>query len=110
MPTIGTDAVQGYYYDAATDTLRPIAGTRGPQGPTGPPIGVLGNVANYAALPAANTVAANYGYVTNDTGHLWLSNGTTWIDAGQFSPIPTIQIVTALPGTLAQNTLYVVVT
>lgn len=31
MPTIGT-ALQGYYYDAGTDTLRPIVGTQGPPG------------------------------------------------------------------------------
>lgn len=60
MPAIGSP-VQGYYYDAATDTLRPIAATgpAGPAGPTGPagPAGPLDILTDTTiATPADNQV------------------------------------------------------
>ena len=57
-------------------------------------------VANYAALPAANTVAGQFYWVTTSTGtHLtgvYYSNGTTW----EFNPAENITVVanySALP-------------
>jgi len=75
----------------------------------GPPLGILGTVASVTSLPAASGVASGNGYITADTGHLWLSSGGAWVDAGAMYTTP-ISVVTALPGTLQAGTLYVVVT
>lgn len=64
-------------------------GTQGPSGPQGdrglPGAGVLvrGNVPTAADLPA--TADINDAYVTDDTGHMHVWNGTSWTDVGQFS-------------------------
>lgn len=58
-------------------------GAAGPTGPSGPPgssVSIQGSVANAAALPgSANT---GQGYITVDTGHLWVWNGSAFIDVG----------------------------
>lgn len=63
-----------------------IQGVPGPEGPKGDPgagILVKGNVANAAALPP--TADINDAYVTDDTGHMWVWNGSSWTDVGQFT-------------------------
>lgn len=59
-------------------------GPEGPEGPTGPAgssIVVKGQVATVGNLPATgNTV--NDAYIVTADGHLYVWNGTTWIDAG----------------------------
>ena len=73
-------------------------GPAGPTGATGTGITVKGQVTTHANLPATgNTV--NDAYITTDTGHLWVWNGTTWIDAGlvQGPPGPATTIL-AGPG------------
>lgn len=57
-----------------------IQGPVGPQGPIGPGIVVRGNVASSTNLPASANV--NDLYITNDTGHGWVWDGTKWIDTG----------------------------
>jgi len=44
---------------------------------------IKGHVANQAALPAGAT--AGDGYITDDTGHLWVWDGTQYNDAGQIT-------------------------
>lgn len=61
-------------------------GATGPAGATGPPgssINVKGTVATSSALPSSGNTL-NDAYVTNDTGHLWVWNGTVWVDLGLF--------------------------
>jgi hypothetical protein len=58
-------------------------GPQGPIGPTGPQgagIRIAGNVSTAANLPP--TATPGDGYIANDTGHLWVWNGTTWTDTG----------------------------
>lgn len=56
-------------------------GQEGPQGPAGLGLNIKGTVPNQAALPATGN-AVNDAYTTDDTGHVWVWNGTVWIDAG----------------------------
>jgi Collagen triple helix repeat (20 copies) len=64
-------------------------GPPGPQGPEGdqglPGSGFImkGTVPNWATLPPDPNV--NDGYVTADTGHFWVWNGTEWVDCGDIS-------------------------
>jgi len=70
-------------------------GATGPQGPTGPtgPQGsqglpggnISGSVANFASLPLAASVPDEaYVVLSPAPSHLWLSDGATWGDMGQF--------------------------
>lgn len=52
----------------------------GPDGQTTYAVRVLGTVANSGALPASPAVGD--GWIANDTGHLWVWNGTAWVDCG----------------------------
>jgi hypothetical protein len=57
-------------------------GSTGPTGAAGVGTNIRGSVANFAGLPGSP--ATNDGYVTLDTNHLWIWNGSTWFDAGPF--------------------------
>ena len=64
-----------------------LGGPTGPSGPTGPAGGFSfkGTVPTAASLPgypSSYTGAAGDAYVTSDTEHLWIWDGTTWVDAG----------------------------
>lgn len=75
----GPTGVAGPTGAAGTD------GATGATGPAGASVIVVGYVGSAENLPAADSVAANAGYVTTDTGNLHVSNGTdTWTDVGQF--------------------------
>lgn len=56
-------------------------GPAGPQGPAGLGLNVKGTVPTFAALPA-QPQPANDAYGVDDTGHLWTSNGSAWVDTG----------------------------
>lgn len=64
-----------------------IQGPEGPEGPQGPAgvdgksVKIVGSVATSSDLPASSTNAGD-GYLTTDTGHLWVWSGTTWVDVG----------------------------
>jgi hypothetical protein len=64
-------------------------GTAGLPGPPGPPgadgnsVTITASVATSAQLPSNLTTAErNLGWITNDTGHLWVWSGTAWSDVG----------------------------
>ncbi|MCG3166365.1 MAG: hypothetical protein POELPBGB_02143 [Bacteroidia bacterium] len=77
-----------------------IEGTPGPTGPTGPAgtagvagatgatgadgtsVEIQGSVATSANLPGSGNTNGD-GYITQDTGHLWIWDGSAWVDAGQ---------------------------
>jgi hypothetical protein len=44
------------------------------------PVAIKGEVATQAALPASGN-QLNDGWVTSDTGHLWIWNGSAWVDS-----------------------------
>jgi len=65
-------------------------GPEGPEGPTGPAgasIVVKGQVATVGDLPATGNTVNDAWIVTADT-HLYIWNGTTWIDAGDVQGPP----------------------
>jgi Collagen triple helix repeat (20 copies) len=56
-------------------------GQPGLQGPAGLGLNILGTVPTESLLPA-QPIPQNDAYTTVDTGHLWTSSGTAWIDTG----------------------------
>lgn len=62
------------------------SGAEGPQGPMGPPgppgtsVTIAGTVPTYADLPAS--AYEDEGFITADTGHLWIYNDGQWHDVG----------------------------
>ena len=61
------------------------AGAIGPAGPTGPQgvsVRILGSVPTSADLPTSGNTQGD-GWITDDTGDLWMWNGTTWTDVGK---------------------------
>lgn len=60
-------------------------GAQGPQGPMGAPgtsTIIKGSVDTAANLPTSG-VQVGDGWITDDTGHLWVWTGTGWVDAGK---------------------------
>jgi hypothetical protein len=72
----GLQGIQGPTGDAGP------AGNTGPAGPIGPPIQILGVVSTSSALVPLTSADAGKGYITSDTGHLWLWSGSLYYDAG----------------------------
>lgn len=64
-------------------------GAQGVTGATGAPgqsVTIRGTVANAAALPVASGANFDWGYITADTGHLWVNDsGTAWLDVGNIT-------------------------
>lgn len=60
-------------------------GPSGPQGPPGPPgqaITIKGSVPSApTGLPPTGNTNGD-AYISTDTGHIWVWNGTTWVDSG----------------------------
>lgn len=56
-------------------------GPTGPQGPAGTGITMKGSVPNAGSLPPTGNAVGD-AYVAADTNHLWVWNGTTWVDNG----------------------------
>lgn len=71
------------YGDSTTNTTPPVltTGNTGPAGADGTSVAIKGRVATSSALPTTGVTDGD-GYITEDTGHLWVRSGTTWIDAG----------------------------
>lgn len=71
-----------------TGTASTVAGPTGPTGATGPAGGGInykGAVANSAALPgypSSYTGSIGDAYITTNDNHLWVWDGSTWIDNG----------------------------
>jgi Collagen triple helix repeat (20 copies) len=57
-------------------------GADGPEGPPGLGLNIMGIVADASQLPPCGEGNINDAWVTNNDGHLWVCNGTTWIDSG----------------------------
>lgn len=60
------------------------AGATGPQGPAGAGITLKGAVPSApGGLPASGNTQGD-AYLSEDTGHLWVWDGTQWVDGGPF--------------------------
>jgi hypothetical protein len=98
------DSVSGrpyiYYEGTWVDMIASVQGPQGPTGPQGPagatgatgPAGadgtsvtIQGSVADSTALNAAYGGNNGDGYITSDTGHLWIWTGSSWTDAGNIT-------------------------
>lgn len=75
-PIPGNAAV---YYNGAGGFTQPYG--------SGPPLNVKGQVATPANLPTTGN-QVNDMWVTTNTGHGWVWNGTTWIDIGSIQGPP----------------------
>jgi len=65
------------------------AGGTGTTGPAGQSVTIHGSVANAAALPVPSGANSDWGYITTDTGHLWVNtSGTQFIDVGNITGPP----------------------
>ena len=73
----GPQGTTGFTGSAGTD------GCIGYTGSAGTSVEIQGSVANAAALPLPYTGDVGDGYITSDTGHLWVWGGTSWSDAGE---------------------------
>lgn len=58
-----------------------IQGVPGEQGPVGPVTQIVGSVATQSDLPASGNNIAD-AYIVEDTGHLFVWSGSSWVDAG----------------------------
>ena len=65
-----------------------IPGPAGPQGLPGTGFVIKGTVPTEDALPIAPAPLYMDGWVTEDTDHLWVWNGSTWVDCGDLSGPP----------------------
>ena len=92
----GASGVGGGFGNGATGSTGPqgasgVAGSTGPQGPggasgvvgaSGASIKIIGSVIDPSYLDPSYTGDIGDGYITNDSGHLWVWNGTDWTDVG----------------------------
>ena len=62
-----------------------LQGFSGSQGATGTSVRIVGSLADQSLLPDPYGGEIGDGYLVEDTGHLWLWNGTTWNDIGQLT-------------------------
>ena len=66
-----------------------VPGATGPQGASGisggSPINILGSVGTSTDLDPAYTGNAGDAYITTDLSHLWVWDGSTWVDTGLIS-------------------------
>lgn len=82
----GSVGTQGPRGDPGVQGPAGPTGLQGPTGATGAPgtgVNIKGSVPNQASLPAGlDATSTGVAYITVDTGHLWVWDGTKWVDAG----------------------------
>ena len=87
--TPGATGSQGPKGDpGATGATGPTGpqGSQGPAGADGTGVSIEGSVPTSANLPTnLGPSDAGTGYITSDTGHLWVWSGTAWSDAGNIT-------------------------
>ena len=86
-----TSVTTGYAGSAGATGFTGSVGFTGSQGPAGTGITLLGSVNTSQDLPSDGTsdgstlLVPGDAYITADTGHLWIWNGSAWSDVGQFT-------------------------
>jgi hypothetical protein len=78
----GADGAAGPAGPAGADGAPGATGPAGPEGPAGTGVDIKGSVADEAGLPADGNSEGD-AYITEDNGHLWVWDGSGWIDAGE---------------------------
>ena len=121
---IGTDENQYYVTQEHTSTsaTRPISGgswqtywdlflQRGEDGADGSSVNIKGTVANESELSTISDPEEGDGYITEDTGHLWVWDGQSWVDVGQIQgdpgdPAPEVIFQYSADGSTGWTTTY----
>lgn len=86
-PTGATGSAGNNGATGPTGAASTVAGPTGPTGSTGATgangtsVVIQGSVAAFVNLPGSGNTAGD-GYITQDTGHLWVWTGSSWTDAG----------------------------
>jgi len=62
-----------------------VSGASGATGPAGTSVKIVGHVATASELDPSYPNAISDGFITDDTGHLWVWSGTEWIDVGNIT-------------------------
>ena len=78
----GVAGVPGSQGDNGATGAQGASGATGPIGPAGTSITIVGSAPNSSALNPSYVGNIGDAYITEDTGHIWLWNGTQWIDGG----------------------------
>lgn len=85
----GNPGAQGPQGNPGADGATGAQGPQGPQGPKGDPgtgVTIVGSVPSSGDLPTdLGPDDAGSGYITTDTGHLWVWDGDSWTDAGNIT-------------------------
>lgn len=68
--------------------IQGVMGDDGAQGPAGTSVTIKGSVATSGDLSSITGAAVGDGYIATDTGHLWVWNGTTFVDVGKIQGPP----------------------
>ena len=88
----GIPGVAGPQGPAGNTGAQGPAGPQGPAGADGTGVSIEGSVPTAADLPTGLGPAdAGKGWITADTGHLWVWDGTAWVDAGNIQGPPGAQ-------------------
>lgn len=82
--SMGATGATGITGATGADGINGTDGVTGPTGATGADgtsVVIQGSVASSVDLPASGNGSGD-GYITQDTGHLWVWDGNAWVDAG----------------------------
>lgn len=71
------------YNDFTPEQLASLKGEKGDTGKDGTSVNIKGSVATSANLSALTGLTVGDGYITEDNGHLFVYNGTTFTDVGE---------------------------
>ena len=77
----GDTGAQGPKGDTGSQGPAGNTGPQGPQGPAGTGVSIKGSVLDSTGLPPSGNVEGD-AYLTEDNGHLWVWDGSQWVDAG----------------------------
>ena len=77
----GDTGPQGIQGATGATGAQGATGATGAQGAAGTGIIFKGSVATSSSLPASGN-QVGYAYITSDTSHLWIWNGSSWTDSG----------------------------
>jgi len=106
-PSSGTGDVHDWYLDDnggdVYEKTGPTTWVRrdnltGPPGPPGTGVKIEGTVPDAGSLPPLGPGDAGIGYIAEDTGHLWVWDGSQWTDAGLIQGPPGADGAPGMPG------------